>query len=1014
MEAKKASNERAITETRVLEVIRGLLTELGSYRALRGVRLQASLERDLGLGSLERVELLLRLEKEFSIRLPDRVMTEAETPTDLVRALLGHESGPPENFQTTAVAPQWRVQPPGSAGVNKQVDKQTVQGVAPFPAAGLSVLAFGSSSPATLNEALRQFAQLEPQRPHIYLGQDNGETRTISYGELFEGALALAEGLLERGLEHGQTVAIMLPTGQEFFLSFFGTLLAGCIPVPIYPPYRTDRLEEYAQRQVRILDNAEVRLLITFDKAERLARLLRPRIPSLSAVLTVQRLHAASSNWRNGTSSQKEVGAFRHSDNGRPFGAEAVPGVQLQASTPEDIALIQYTSGSTGDPKGVVLTHANLLANIRAIGQALDIRPTDVGVSWLPLYHDMGLIASWLYCLCFGIPIVILSPLAFLSRPERWLWAIHHHRATLSAAPNFAYELCVRKTEPQALEGLDLSCWRAAFNGAEPVNPETLERFSRRFGAYGFRPESLLPVYGLAESTVALTVPPLGRKPRVDSVARESLETESKAKPAESGQSALRFVSVGRPLVGHEVRVVDDEGHEVGERVQAHIQFRGPSTMIGYFRNPQATQAVSRDGWVDSGDLGYLADGELFVTGRLKDIIIKGGRNFYPQEVEEVTSQVDGIRRGCVVAFGVTDARLGTERLVVIAETGETKSEGQDRLVSEVIARVDSSLGIPPDVVQLVPPHTVPKTSSGKIRRDACRNLYLQGGLARRRLPAWLQLLKLSALGAWGWLDRSLRRTLEIVYGSYAWLVFATIGLPCGLLMLVSPSHPRSGGARAILRFACRASLRLTGLCPRIEGREHLADNGVIHGRAARHVLLVSNHASYLDPFVLVAALPFDFLFVIKREAASWPVIGTLIRKCGYLTVSRTDASQAAPDSQSIAHALEGGLPVHVFPEGTFARPTGLRPFHLGAFKVAVETGCPIVPVTLRGVRDVLRDGTWLPRHRPIRLTVSPPLLRQGSDWQEMVRLRDVVREEILKYCGEGSLDLVLAGPPRP
>jgi 1-acyl-sn-glycerol-3-phosphate acyltransferase len=291
--------------------------------------------------------------------------------------------------------------------------------------------------------------------------------------------------------------------------------------------------------------------------------------------------------------------------------------------------------------------------------------------------------------------------------------------------------------------------------------------------------------------------------------------------------------------------------------------------------------------------------------------------------------------------------------------------------------------------------------------------LYLEGTLARRRIPTWLQLVKLSALGAWGWLNWSYRRTLDRIYGSYAWLVFAAIGLPCGLLMLISPSHPRSGRARAIFRFACRTSLRLTGLRPRIEGREHLADNGVIRGRTARHVLLVSNHASYLDPFVLVAALPFDFLFVVKREAASWPIIGALIRKCGYLTVSRTDASQAASDSQSIVRALENGLPVQVFPEGTFTRATGLRPFHLGAFKVAVETGCPILPVTLRGVRDVLRDGTWLPRHRTIRLTVSPPLSPKGSDWQEMVRLRDASREEILKHCSEGPLDLVFAGPQK-
>ncbi|PYV88954.1 MAG: hypothetical protein DMG05_14635 [Acidobacteria bacterium] len=644
MEARRATSPRASPEARVLEMIRALLTELGSHQALRRVTLQASLERDLGIGSLERVELLLRLEKEFSIRLADRVMTEAETPADLVNALLRRHSGHPENFRAAQILSP--LEPPG--------------------------FSYDPSSAATLDEVLRQYAQAEPKRPHIHLRRQDGEIYTIGYGKLFDGASAVASGLFERGLERGQTVGIMLPTCEDFFFAFFGILQAGGVPVPIYPPFRPDRLEEYAQRQSLILRNAEVRLLITFHEAERLLRLLRPRIPRLSAVTTVDSLGKAPGRSMLAT-------AARH-----------------------DVALIQYTSGSTGDPKGVVLTHANLIANIRGIGQAIGIGPTDVGVSWLPLYHDMGLIGSWLCSLYFGFPITILSPLDFLTRPERWLWAIHNYRATLSAAPNFAYELCVRKIDPSALEGLDLSCWRAAFNGAEPVSPDTLTRFSQRFEAYGFRPETLLPVYGLAESSVALTVPPLGRIPRVDCIDRTRFEQNQKAELSKS--STLRFVSVGRPLSGHEVRVVDDQGIQVEERRQGRIQFRGPSTMAGYFRNPAATRQVFLNGWLDTGDLGYQAEGELFITARLKDVIIKGGRNLYPQEVEEVTSEVEGVRRGCVAAFGVTDPKMGTERLVVVAETRESDSQARDRLTADITAHVGSSLGIPPDIVHLVPP----------------------------------------------------------------------------------------------------------------------------------------------------------------------------------------------------------------------------------------------------------------------------------------------------------------------
>jgi acyl-CoA synthetase (AMP-forming)/AMP-acid ligase II len=331
------------------------------------------------------------------------------------------------------------------------------------------------------------------------------------------------------------------------------------VPVPIYPPFKASRLEEYAQRQSRILQNAGARFLITFRQAEKLARLLKPGIPCLRGVVTVPEL------------ATETVGRQRI--------------LVTVASRGDQVALIQYTSGSTGDPKGVVLTHSNLLANIRAMGTGVNLQPGDFGVSWLPLYHDMGLIGSWLTALCFGVPIAILSPLAFLSRPERWLWAIHEHRGTVSAAPNFAYELCARKIDDRALEGLDLSCWRAALNGAEPISPDTLERFTRRFEPYGFRAEAFLPVYGLAESAVGLTFP-LGRKAAVDRIGRERFECGSSSALFESDASPLRFVSEGSVLPGHEVRIVDDTSDEMGERVQGHIQFRGPSTMQGYSKSP--------------------------------------------------------------------------------------------------------------------------------------------------------------------------------------------------------------------------------------------------------------------------------------------------------------------------------------------------------------------------------------------------------------------------------------------
>src|SRR5438874_2619782 len=361
----------------------------------------------------------------------------------------------------------------------------------------------------------------------------------------------------------------MLPTSRAFFVSYAGILLAGAIPVPIYPPFRADRIEEYAARQSAILNNAEVCMLLTFRRAESVAKLLRPRVRSLEGVVDAEKLIDAA-------------------DKAPPLSPGALPlhVTGNRARQGSDIALLQYTSGSTGDPKGVILTHANLLANIRSIGEAVQLTSEDVGISWLPLYHDMGLIGAWLTLLHFGTPLSVMSPLAFLTRPERWLWAFHKHRGTITAAPNFAYELCVRKIADKDIEGLDLSSMRAALNGAEPVNPETLERFEQRFAKYGFRREAQLPVYGLAEATLGVTIPPLNRGPRIDRVERETFTTQGRALPATAEDAtAISFVSSGKSLPGHEVRIVDEKGNAVPERTEGFLWFRGPSATSGYYRN---------------------------------------------------------------------------------------------------------------------------------------------------------------------------------------------------------------------------------------------------------------------------------------------------------------------------------------------------------------------------------------------------------------------------------------------
>ena len=472
----------------------------------------------------------------------------------------------------------------------------------------------------------------------------------------------------ERGLEPGQTVAIMLPTCADFFFTFAGILFAGGIPVPIYPPFRADRIAEYATRQSNILRNAEARFLVTWRQAENLAKLLQPRVPTLREVLNVQKLGAAGARGRiDGT--KAPVDAAKQ--------WRAVEHLSHHARG-DEIAFLQYTSGSTGDPKGVVLTHANLLANIRSIISGIHVQASDVCVSWLPLYHDMGLIGAWFVPIFTGVRLVVMSPLAFLSRPERWLRAIQRHRATISPAPNFAYELCVRKIADKDLQGLDLSSWRAAINGAEPVRVETLERFATRFAPYGFRRSALMPVYGLAEGSLAVSVPQMGAGYKVDRIDRAQFESAGRAEPvsaAGSDVAALEFVDAGKPLPGVEVRIVDADGRDAGERREGRLWFRGAAATSGYYHNEAATRELLRDeNWLDSGDLAYAADGDLYITGRAKDMIIKAGRNLYPHEVEEIAGRVAGVRTGCVVAFGAPDERTGTERLVVAAELRDAAS----------------------------------------------------------------------------------------------------------------------------------------------------------------------------------------------------------------------------------------------------------------------------------------------------------------------------------------------------
>jgi 1-acyl-sn-glycerol-3-phosphate acyltransferase len=934
-------SEKVQASTALLEIIEGLARELQPQRRPGGLSLDSSLERDLGLDSLGRVELLARVEKSFGVRLPEEVLGSAETPRDLLAAL--------------AVAHPASAREEGSGF--------------------LAPLEGGEAAPdrtRTLLEVLDWHASRHPDRRHILFYPGGGEPEELTYSELARRARAVASGLARLGVGPGQAVGIMLPTGLEYFAAFFGVQLAGGVPVPLYPPARKSQIEDHLRRQAGILQTAGAEVLITFSEVLSLARLLRAQIPGLRRVVTVADLSA---------------------DGPAALGAPPPAPAIIES----DLAFLQFTSGSTGNPKGVMLTHANLLANLRAIGKGADIRPDDVVVSWLPLYHDMGLIGCWMGALYFGIPLVLMSPLSFLARPSRWLRAIQRHRGTLSAAPNFAYELCVSKIPEEEIEGLDLSSWRMALNGAEPVSPDALRRFLDRFSVHGFDPGALSPVYGLAENSLAVAFPPLGRPPLVDAVEREPFQRSGRAIPATAAKAddpkALRFVSCGLPLADHEVRIVDDAGREVGERQEGRLEFKGPSASAGYFRNPEATAKLVHGDWRDSGDRGYLAGGEVYITGRVKDIIIRGGRNLYPQELEGVVGDVPGVRKGCVAVFGSPDPATGTERLVVMAETRERSEAALEAIRQGVQEATVDLLGSPADVVALVPPHAVPKTSSGKIRRSSAREVYESGKIGRGGAGVGWQIARLALSGLRAQSARRARSLGELLYSGWAWGSVALFALPIWLAVVLAPGLSLR---RRVARLSARFLFAWMGMPLRLEEVGNLETGG------AR--IAAPNHASYLDGIVLTALLPPDFGYVVKRELEGPFISRIFLRRLGAVFVERFDTAQSAGEAHKVTEALRRGESLVVFPEGTFRRYPGLLPFRMGTFAVAVDAGVPVVPVGIQGARPILRGDDRLIRRGRITVEVAPAARPEGSGWHAGVALRDEVRKAILERCGEPDL----------
>jgi acyl-CoA synthetase (AMP-forming)/AMP-acid ligase II len=575
---------------------------------------------------------------------------------------------------------------------------------------------------ATLVEALAA-AAAHPSGV-TFVGLREEET-SLSWAEVHARAARVAGALGALGVEAGDRVGIVLRTSPGFLDAFFGAWLAGAVPVPLYPPVRLGRMEEYLEATARMLAISGARVLLSTGAVQRLLGGAVERTWPALGCHDVESLAVSDASPR----------------------VHALP----PAPAPTALGLVQFSSGSTVDPKPVALTHAALAAQAAALHTAVRPDARDALVSWLPLYHDMGLIGGLLGAMSYPGRLVLIAPEHFLARPALWLRAIARHRGTISMAPSFAYAYCADRVKDADLAGLSLTSWRLALDGAEAVSGDAMRRFAVRFAPSGFDPGALVPVYGLSEAALAVTFGRPGRPLEGRRVDPARLAREGCVAPGKR-----EIMSVGTPVPGFEVEVRGGDGAPAGERRLGRIFARGPSLMEGYLGDPAATERALRDGWLDTGDLGFVAEGELYVHGRAKDVVIVRGANHAPEEFEAALAGIPGLRPGCAVALGVT-REDGAEALLVLAERGgarrgEGRGAGDDAALRAAIrAAVLERTGVAPGAVELLAPGTLPRTSSGKLRRQEALRRHLAGTLTPPRSAGVLRLALEAARGQLAW-----------------------------------------------------------------------------------------------------------------------------------------------------------------------------------------------------------------------------------------------------------------------
>ena len=552
-----------------------------------------------------------------------------------------------------------------------------------------------TESPATIVEALAGIEECTSSGVRFI--SRTGEATFYPYCDIMKRARRVAGSLQSRGLVPGDRVGIILPTSIHFFDVFLGVMLAGGIPSALYPPFRLGRLAEYYDRTRGMLSKIGARFLVVDGRT---GTILGPVVEGVDTIETVL-----------------NPPGLLGSDDWTPVHTD-----------PHSPAFLQFSSGTTVDPKAVIVSHANLVSNLAMMGHIFrSYSPEELSletVCWLPLYHDMGLVGCMFNGLYLPATINYIEPDVFIARPALWLQTISRYRAAISPAPHFAYGLCTKKIRDDDMTGVDLSCWKVAMNGSEQIDVEGMRAFERRFKQWGFTQSAMTPVYGLAETVLAVTFSDFMEPPVVKEFDRTAISEKGKAEPG----TGYETVSVGRPLSGIDLRICDEHDRSIDDNHVGRIMVRGPSVSPGYYGDPESTNASIRNGWLDTGDLGFICDNDLFITGRTKDIIIIRGQNIAPQALETLVSDLPDIRTGCVAAVSRFVRGQG-EQLIILAERDRYATRSDESLERTVREHIITATGLNPHIVRILAPGTLPRTSSGKLRRSDALTLFLAGQL---------------------------------------------------------------------------------------------------------------------------------------------------------------------------------------------------------------------------------------------------------------------------------------------